>query len=116
MSHAKVSQMKNKCAHALPLPSGATLPEKHSFITPLLKGYVIITNRPEQQPFCQPLTLIKVPHMFINSFLFFPDYNGREIMQLPGLNIYDREIGNNPLIGHAHPFHQGCLVEKVQLM
>jgi len=61
------------------------------------------------------LSRITVLHMFIGSLLFFPDYNGGEIMHLPGLNIYDREIGKNPLIGHAHPFHQGCLVEKVQL-
>jgi len=52
-------------------------------------------------------------HKLNGGFLLFPDNNGGEIMHLP---INGREISQNPFIGHTHPLHQRCLVEKIQLI
>jgi hypothetical protein len=47
-----------------------------------------------------------------DGFLLFSDNDGGEIMHLP---INGGEIGKNPFIDHAHSFHQGGLIEQVQI-
>lgn len=56
------------------------------------------------------LSRAMVFHKLTCGLLLFPDNDGGEIMHL---SINGREIGKNPFIGHAHPLHQGGLVEKV---